>query len=94
MRRLLPTPRFERQLRRFVKKNPDLDKRVEQTLAMLRTDPFAPMLGTHKLKGEFYGLSACSCGYDCRIVFSLQKDPQTNEEVVLLHFVGTHDQVY
>ncbi len=32
-------------------------------------DVFAFHLGTHKLSGELYGLYACICGYDCRIVF-------------------------
>jgi mRNA interferase YafQ len=55
---------------------------------------YAPSLGTHKLSGEFYGLWACSCGYDCRIVFAIESDPSTNAEVILLLDLGTHDDVY
>lgn len=57
-------------------------------------DLFAPALGAHKLSGELYGLWACSCGYDCRIVFTLEMDAQTRAEVILLLDLGTHDDVY
>ena len=32
--------------------------------------------------------------YNCRIVFSIDRDPRTGAEIVLLHNIGTHDQVY
>ena len=51
-------------------------------------------LGTHKLSGNLSGYWACSCGYDCRIIFSLETDLETGEEVVVLLDVGTHDEVY
>jgi len=35
---------------------------------------FANNLNTHKLSGELSELYACSCGYDCRIVFSIETD--------------------
>jgi len=60
----------------------------------MEVDLFAPNLFTHRLKGEFEGLRACSCGYDCRIIFSLEKDLVTNEEVVVLLNIGSHDEVY
>jgi mRNA-degrading endonuclease YafQ of YafQ-DinJ toxin-antitoxin module len=56
-------------------------------------DVFAPVLGAHKLSGELYGLMACSCGYDCRIVFALQLNAD-GREVIMLHTLGTHDEVY
>lgn len=57
-------------------------------------DLAAPALQTHKLSGKLVGLSACSCGYDCRIIFSLQKEPGTEEAFILLIDIGTHDEVY
>lgn len=53
-----------------------------------------PDLGTHKLSGELMGLRASSCGYDRRILFSFEKDARTGGEVILLHGVGTHDEIY
>ena len=60
----------------------------------MEQDVFAPDLGTHKLSGGLLGLRACSCGYDCRIVFSIQNDARTGNEVIVLISVGTHDEVY
>jgi mRNA interferase YafQ len=58
----------------------------------MQEDVFAAELGTHKLKGELLGLSACSCGYDCRIVFKIE--PFEQREVIVLLDIGTHDTVY
>ncbi len=60
----------------------------------MQEDVFLPRLGTHSLQGELAGLRACSCGYDCRIVFSLEMDNETNEDVIILLNIGTHDEVY
>jgi mRNA-degrading endonuclease YafQ of YafQ-DinJ toxin-antitoxin module len=37
----------------------------------MEQDVFATDLGTHKLSGDLLGLRDVSCGYDCRISFSL-----------------------
>lgn len=94
MRLLVLTPRFKRAFRKFVKRNADLQKRIEDTLQQMESDVFAPSLGTHKLSGKFDGLQSCSCGYDCRIVFSIEQDPDSDDEVIVLLDIGTHDEVY
>ena len=94
MRPLISTPRFERSHRKFVRHDRELQRRIEQTLVQMQEDVFAPTLGTHKLSGEFYGLWACSCGYDCRIVFSIERDEIAQQERIILQTIGTHDQVY
>lgn len=48
----------------------------------MENDISAPNLGTHKLEGKLSGLLSCSCGYDCRIVFSLTTDDESGEERV------------
>jgi mRNA interferase YafQ len=61
----------------------------------LQADAYDPSLKTHKLSGKLISNLACSCGYDCRIVFVIEKDlynPDT-ENIVLLD-IGTHDDVY
>lgn len=60
----------------------------------MRDDVFYSPLGTYKLSGELFGLWACSCGYDCRIIFALEIDPGSSEEIILLLDIGTHDEVY
>lgn len=93
-RRIAKTPTFTNSFRRFTKRNPALRQNIEDTIRKMETDVHAPELGAHKLKGEFFGLLACSCGYDCRIVFTIEKHEQNSEEVILLIKVGTHKQVY
>ena len=60
----------------------------------MEIDVFAPSLGTHKLSGNLNGLQSCSCGYDCRIVFSIEQGTEPDHEVIVLLDIGTHDEVY
>ncbi|UNU26680.1 type II toxin-antitoxin system mRNA interferase toxin, RelE/StbE family [Microcoleus vaginatus HSN003] len=94
MRPLVLTPKFKRAFRKFVKRNPDLQRRIEDSLQQMEADVFFPNLGTHKLGGQLDGLQSCSCGYNCRIVFSIEEDTETNSEVIVLLDIGTHDEVY
>lgn len=94
MRTLVLTPKFKRAFRKFVKRNYKLQKSIENTLVQMEQDVFASHIGTHKLSGQLFGLWACSCGYDCRIVFAIEKDKQSGEEIILLLDIGTHDEVY
>jgi mRNA-degrading endonuclease YafQ of YafQ-DinJ toxin-antitoxin module len=45
-------------------------------LRLLATDPYNPILRTHKLKGKLSGAWACSVEDDCRIVFSFAKNKE------------------
>ncbi len=96
MRELVLTPKFQRAFRKFAKRNPELQQRIEETLLQMQSDVFAPDLETHKLGGKMTGLRACSCGYDCRIVFSIERvdDVDVDLETIVLLDIGTHDKVY
>ncbi len=94
MRELVLTPHFKRAYRKFVRRDTYLQERVEETLEQMEIDVFVDYLSTHKLSGYLYGLQACSCGYDCRIVFSIEKDKETGKELIVLLNIGTHDEVY
>ena len=94
MRELVLTAKFRRAYRKFAARDRKLQKAIDNTLAAMIEDLFAPSLGAHKLSGELYGLWACSCGYDCCIVFALEQDPKTAAEIILLLDLGTHDDVY
>ncbi len=93
-RELVLTPKFKRAFRKFVGRNARLQKRIEDTLRQMQEDVFAASLGTHKLSGTLEGLRACGCGYDCRIVFSIERNPASGGEVIVLLDIGTHDEVY
>jgi len=94
MRELQSTPQFERAYRKFVRRHPALEKKIDEALKQIQLEVFAPSLQTHKLSGRLFGLSACSCGYNCRIVFTVEKLATTGQEIVLLIDIGTHDEVY
>jgi len=94
MRKLVLTQKFKRSFRKLVLRNSHLQTRIEYILQQMQDDIFLPQLSTHTLKGELSGLKACSCGYDYRIIFSLEIDSNTKEEVIVLMDIGTHDEVY
>ena len=94
MRSLVLTPKFRRSYRKFTKRDNRLRQAIENSLRQMQTNVFEQSLRTHKLSGELFGLWACSCGYDCRILFALEPNPETGEENIILLDIGTHDEVY
>ena len=94
MRKLVLTPKFKRSHRKVIRRDERLLIKIEETLRQMESDVFAQTLGTHKLSGTLYGLWACSCGYDCRIIFSIERNEETDDEIILLLDIGTHDEVY
>jgi mRNA interferase YafQ len=94
MRKLVLTTKFIRALRKFCRRDNRIKIQVQEALKLLEDNIFANNLNTHQLKGEFTGFYACSCGYDCRIIFALEFDGDTGIELIILANVGTHDQVY
>ena len=62
-------------------------------LQLMKEDVFATQLSTHSLQGKLSGLKACTCGYDCRILFTIEISQEQTEVIVLLD-IGTHNEVY
>ncbi len=95
MRTLVWSAAFVRALRRAIRRRPDLQARVERTLRQLAEDPFHPSsLHSHKLRGEFAGIWACTVGFDSRILFEFAQSQTSDFEDILLLTIGTHDEVY
>ena len=94
IRRLVTTPQFERASKRFIGRDGRRRQCIKETLRKMEANLFDPSLKTHRLTGEFAGFFSSSCGYDCRIVFRLERDPKTRHECIVLTDVGTHDEVY
>lgn len=94
MYKVLISSKFKRALRKFARSNPDLQNRIQQAIIIMENDLFSAKLGTHKLSGKLSGLLSCSCGYDCRIVFSLSIDETSGEQVLFLLDIGSHNDVY
>ena len=94
MRTLVWSASFKRAFKQLARHRPQLTTKAELVLQQLSEDPFDPTLRTHKLKGKLGGSWACSVDYDTRILFDFVRDPNSNEEEILLLTVGTHDEVY
>ena len=89
---LLRSSAFVRDSRRLLRRRPDLENQLLQSLRLLEDDPHSAKLKTHRLKGKLRDSWACSGGYDLRIVFSFTR--YGGKPAVLLETVGTHDEVY
>ncbi|HEY9808744.1 MAG TPA: type II toxin-antitoxin system mRNA interferase toxin, RelE/StbE family [Halomicronema sp.] len=92
--RLLWSSRFVRDFKRLSRQNLQLRTAVEEKLQQLTADAFHPSLKTHKLKGDLSGVWSCSIDYSNRILFEFVQDDDSQEEVILLHTLGSHDEVY
>jgi mRNA-degrading endonuclease YafQ of YafQ-DinJ toxin-antitoxin module len=93
VRALVLSNTFKKAYQKFTGKNRSLQFSIDNTLLKLQEDAYNPLLRTHKLSGKLAAYLACSCGYDCRIVFSIEKY-QDQTEYLLLIDIGTHDDVY
>jgi mRNA interferase YafQ len=94
-RKLVLSKAFEKSYQKFTNKNQALKTSIGKTLLKLQLDVYDPALRTHKLSGNLAAYLACSCGYDCRIIFTIEKDiSNPDAENILLLDIGTHDDVY
>jgi mRNA interferase YafQ len=86
--------RFKKSFKQLLKKNPQLQDKILAVLELLGNDPFTPSLKSHKSTGQLQGLWSCSVAYDCRIIFAFKKDSVTEENLIVLIDIGSHDEVY
>lgn len=84
------TAEFKRAYKRFIRKHPDLELRVDEVFQQLESDPFEPSLRLHALTGRFKGLQAVSINYAYRIVLCVE----IVDREIVLHNIGSHDEVY
>ena len=94
MKILVFSSSFKRAFKTIIRRRPDLRSKIEDKLRLLATNPYHPILRTHKLKGKLLGAWACTVEYDCRIVFSFVENEETQEQEIVLIDIGTHDEVY
>jgi len=88
MYKLYTTKTFEKKLKRFLGKHPNLEKEITETLDQLAKNPFEAHLKMHKLSGLLKDERAISLSYEYRILFILEND------CIYLTNIGTHDEVY
>jgi mRNA interferase YafQ len=85
---------FRKSFKKLIKKNPQLQNKILAVVNLLGDDPFAPSLKSHKLTGQLDGLWSCTVNYDCRIIFAFRKDEETDDDLLVLIDIGSHDEVY
>ena len=88
MFRLVLSKRFEKNLRTFLVKHPDLESVFQERLAILQKNPRDARLKTHKLTGKLKDFLGAWITYEYRLVFSLDK------KSIFLLAIGSHDEVY
>jgi len=85
---------FRRGFNKATRNDPALQGKIFSVLEKLSREPFDPALKTHKLHGKLIGLWACQVEYDCRIVFTFEKEPDNKKDLIVLIDIGKHDEVY
>ena len=94
MRSLVWSKTFTRSLKRTLRKQPAAKKSIEAALGLLKKDPFAEKLATHKLRGKLSGTWACTVEFDLRILFDFIAREDQEENDIFLIGIGAHDEVY
>ena len=92
MNKLVLSSHFKKAYKKIVRKIPLLQEQIDSSIKLLEKDIYDVKLKTHKLSGELLGCYACSCGYDCRIIFTVEGE--NNVQTILLITIGSHDEIY
>lgn len=88
MRVIFTTSRFERRLKIFTLKHPELVLKINQVMKLIASNHKHPSLKTHGLGGYLRGCYGASISYEYRIVFVIGK------ESVCFIDIGDHDHAY
>lgn len=69
---LITIRHFERRARKFLRKHPDLNPTLGETLEDLSQDPLNPSLRLHSLSGNLTGIQAVSLTHSYRLTLTVQ----------------------
>jgi addiction module RelE/StbE family toxin len=83
---LSASKKYQRQLKKLVKKSPRIKPKITKTLHLLSEDPKHSSLRTHKLSGK--NAWSISVTMDIRILIGIR-----GNRIYLLE-IGAHDEVY
>jgi len=88
--KLIFTEQYEKRIRKFLKKHPELLSQYEKTIRLLEVNPHHPSLRLHKLSGKLSDLHSVSINISYRITLELII---TKKEIIPVE-IGLHDEVY
>lgn len=80
--------KFLKNYRLRILPNPKLDSKFQERLELFVKDSSNPLLKDHQLIGDKSDYRAFSLTGDIRVVY------KKSEDQILLHDIGTHNQVY
>ena len=75
--------------KQYKKLNKDLVAKIAERLKFFETDEFSPILNNHKLAHDYEGFRSINITGDWRIIYRKE-----GNDIVLLHRVGTHHQLF
>jgi addiction module RelE/StbE family toxin len=81
--------KFEKSLKRYIKKHPEKESIIVEKLLLFADEPFAPELRNHKLNGKLKGLRAIDIERDCRVVFKT-----IDNKTAMLINIGSHESLF
>jgi addiction module RelE/StbE family toxin len=84
------TEQYEKRLRKFIKKHPEVLSQYEKTIRLLEINPHHPSLRLHQLYGKLLDLHSVSINISYRITLELIF---TEKEIIPVE-IGSHDEVY
>ena len=79
---------FLRALKKILKRDSSFEIILKEKIRIFQTNPYDPVLKTHKLSGKLNDLLSFSIDYDIRIIFYIYQ----NKAVFL--DIGKHNNVY
>ena len=88
--KLIFTEQYEKRIRKFIKKHPELLSQYEKTIRLLEVNPHHPSLRMHKLSGKLSDLHSVSINISYRITLELI----ISEKEIIPIEIGSHDEVY
>ena len=88
--KLIFTEQYEKRLRKFIKKRPELLSQYEKTIRLLEANPHHPSLRLHKLSRKLSDLHSVSINISYCITLELII---TEKEIIPIE-IGSHDEVY
>ncbi|MHB8648467.1 MAG: type II toxin-antitoxin system RelE/ParE family toxin [Thermomicrobiales bacterium] len=90
MWKIVDTPYYQRALKRFLRKHPDLRQTYDDVIRLLVVNPHDPSLKLHALGGMHAGEYAVSITYRYRMILAIA----IIERQIVLVDIGSHDDVY
>ena len=90
MPKLIFTNSYERRVKKFFKKHPQLTDRYGKILKLLSLNPSHPSLRLHKLKGSLSEIYSVSINISYRITLKFI----IRDDTIIPIDIGKHDEIY